>query len=150
MAIKDDIAAAFKQARKDRDDKTKTVIGMLKAKLTNELKAGGDAEENDELWLKVLGAYAKELRKSIAAYDELGDKGAEPKAEAEWELAFCDKFLPSKLDEAATKALVAKLAADNGITEKKQMGRLMGLIMKGHKDEVDGDLARKAAEEVLS
>jgi hypothetical protein len=30
------------------------------------------------------------------------------------------------------------------------MGKLMGLIMKNHKDEVDGDLARAAAESVLS
>ena len=71
MSLQDDINGALKQARRDRDADTKRVITMLKAKLTNELKAGKDVAEDDALWLKVLAAYAKELRKSIASYEEL-------------------------------------------------------------------------------
>ena len=123
---------------------------MLKAKLTNELKSAPDVEENDALWLKVLAAYAKELKKALASFEGLGDRAAEAKAESTFELDFCERFLPKKLDEAATAALVQKIAEAEGITEKKDMGRLMGAIMRAHKDEVDGDLVRKAAQAVLS
>jgi hypothetical protein len=148
--IKAQIDKAFRKARLERDEPTKTVIGMLKSKVLLELKSGSGVEENDELWLKTIAAYAKQARKTIEELEKLGPQAADALAEARFELAFCDTYLPSKLDAAATEALVRKLAADNNITDKKQMGRLMGLIMKNHKDEVDGDLARQAAEAVLS
>lgn len=148
--IKGQIDKAFRKARLARDEQTKTVIGMLKSKVLNVLKSGAGAEENDELWLKTIAAYAKQCRKTIAELEGLGDKAGEALAETRFELEFCEQYLPKKLDAAATEALVRKLAEDNGITAKKQMGRLMGLIMKSHRDEVDGDLARKAAEAVLS
>ncbi|MGB1700027.1 MAG: GatB/YqeY domain-containing protein [Nannocystaceae bacterium] len=150
MSIQEEINEALKQARRDRDADTKRVITMLKAKLTNELKSAPDVEENDALWLKVLAAYAKELKKALASFEGLGDRAAEAKAESTFELDFCERFLPKKLDEAATAALVQKIAEAEGITEKKDMGRLMGAIMRAHKDEVDGDLVRKAAQAVLS
>ena len=150
MSLQDDINGALKQARRDRDADTKRVITMLKAKLTNELKAGKDVAEDDALWLKVLAAYAKELRKSIASYEEVGDRGLEAKAEATFELEFCERFLPTKLGAEETLALVQKIAEAEGVREKKDMGRLMGAIMRAHRDEVDGDLVRKAAQQVLS
>ncbi len=147
--IKAQIDQAFRKARLERDEPTKTVIGMLKNKVLTELKSGSGAVENDELWLASIAAYAKQARKTIAELEPLGAQAAEALAEARFELEFCERFLPKKLDAEATDALVRKLAADNGITDKNQMGRLMGLIMKNHRDEVDGDLARQAAEKVL-
>lgn len=144
------IDKAFRKARLERDEKTKNVISMLKNKVLMELKSGSGAEENDELWLRMIAAYAKQSRKTVNELEGLGDQAAEALEEARFELAFCEQFLPKKLDAEATDALVRKLAEDNGITDKKQMGRLMGLIMKNHRDEVEGDLARQAAEKVLS
>ena len=148
--IKTQIEQAFRKARLERDEPTKTVIGMIKNKVLMQLKSGSGAEDNDALWLEMVTAYAKQTRKTIAELEGLGDKAADALAEARFELEFCARFLPKKLDAEATHALVRKLAEDNGITSKKQMGRLMGLIMKSHRDEVDGDLARQAAEAALS
>jgi uncharacterized protein YqeY len=148
--IKAQVDKAFRKARLERDEPTKTVIGMLKSKVLNELKSGSGVEENDELWLRTIAAYAKQSRKTIAELENLGDRAADALTEARFELEFCEQFLPKKLDAEATEALVRKLAEDNDIRDKKQMGRLMGLVMKNHRDEVDGDLARKAAEKVLS
>jgi uncharacterized protein YqeY len=152
-SIKDRIEAAFRKARLEKDEKTKQVIGMVKAKLMNELKAGTGAVENDALWLQVLAAYSKELKKSIEQFKTLGEKAAEALAEAEFELAFCDEFLPKKLDEAGTEALVRKIVGDLGLAPDpggaKHIGRVMGVVMKQHKDDVDGDLVRRIAERVL-
>jgi len=148
--IKAQIDQAFRQARLGRDEPTKMVIGMLKNKVLTELKSGSGAVENDELWLASIAAYSKQVRKTIAELEPLGPQAAPALAEARFELEFCEQFLPKKLDADATDALVRKLAEDNGITDKKQIGRLMGLIMKNHRDEVDGDLARLAAEKALS
>jgi hypothetical protein len=150
MAIRDEIDARLRRARKDRDELTKNVINMLKSKVLMELKSGGGKEENDALWKDTIAAYAKQLRKAIPEFEKAGERGDEAKAEAEFELAFCAGFLPETLDAAATEALVRKLAAQHGIGDPKMMGKLMGLVMKDHKDEVDGQLVREIAARVLA
>lgn len=150
MGLKAQIDTAFRKARIERDEPTKVVISMLKNKVLMELKSGSGAEENDELWLKMIAAYAKQVRKTIAELEPLGEQARAALDEARFELEFCQRFLPQKLDAAATEALVRRLAEEHGISDKRQMGRLMGLVMKHHRDEIEGDLARKAAESVLS
>jgi uncharacterized protein len=148
--IKAQIDQAFRKARLERDEPTKTVIGMLKNKVLTELKSGSGAVEDDALWLASIAAYSKQSRKTIAELEPLGAQAAEALAEARFELEFCEQFLPKKLDAAATETLVRELAAANGITDKNQIGRLMGLLMKNHRDEIDGELARRAAEKILA
>lgn len=148
--IAQQIEARLRQARKDRDEPTKNVIGMLKNKVLLQLKSGKEVTEDDALWLDTIAAYAKQVKKAIPELEKAGERGADAVAEAQFELTFCEQFLPSKLDEAGTEALVRKLAADHGITDAKMMGKLMGLLMKNHKDEVDGQLARQIAQRVLS
>lgn len=149
MPLRDDIEARLRQARKDRDERTKNVINQLKNKVLMELKSGSGATDNDELWLRLIAAYAKQVQKAIPEFEKAGERGAEALEEARFELAFCEQFLPSKLDEAATEALVRELVTQHGIDSPKQMGKLMGLLMKGHKDEIDGTLARQIAQRVL-
>jgi hypothetical protein len=150
MAIREEIDAKLRQARIDKDEPTRNVIGMLKNKVLTELKSGKGRTEDDDLWREVLTGYAKQLHKAIAEFDKVGERGVEAKAEAEFELGFCAQFLPTKLDEAQTRALVEKIVAEAGITSSKEMGKLMGLIMKNHRDEVDGGLVKKIAAKVLT
>ena len=150
MAIKEEIDSRMKQARRDRDERTLNVIGLLKNKILMELKSGSGATENDALWLSVLDAYAKGVKKAIPELEKAGERGVEAIEEARFELGFCESFLPKKLDLEQTEALVRKLASEHGITDKAGMGKLMGLLMKSHKDEIDGALARDVAQRVLS
>ncbi len=150
MPIRDDLEARHRQARKDRDERTKNVISLIKNKALMELKSGKGVQDDDALWLSVIAAYSKQVRKAIPEFVKAGDRGVQALEEARFEQTFCEQFLPSKLDEAATEALVRRLAADNGIDDAKQMGKLMGLLMKNHRDEIDGALARTVAQRVLS
>lgn len=150
MAIKDEIEGRQRQARRDRDERTLNVIGLLKNKVLMELKSGKGAAEDDALWRQTLESYAKSVKKAIPEFEKAGDRGAEALDEARFELAFCESFLPSKLDEAGTEALVRRLVAEHGITDASQIGKLMGVLMKSHKDEIDGALARTIAQRVLA
>ena len=150
MAIKDEIDAKLRQARKDRDARTINVVGLIKNKVLAELKSGSGVVESDALWLDAIAAYQKGVKKAMVQFEELGDRGAEALDEAKFEVAFCEQFLPTKLDEAATEALVRKLVADNSLSGAASMGRLMGLVMKGHKDEVDGAIVKAVAQRVLA
>jgi len=148
--IKEQIEAKLREARIARDERAKNVIGMLKAKVLNELKSGSGAEENDTLWLDTIKSYAKQMRKALPDYEKAGERGLDLLSEAKWEIEFCEQFLPQKLDEAATEAIVRQVAAANKITDPKMIGKLTGLIMKDHKDALDGDLLRQVAQRVLA
>lgn len=150
MPIREEIDARLRQARRDRDERTLNVIGLLKNKVLTELKSGSKRLEDDDLWREVLGGYVKQVKKAIPEYEKAGERGAEALQEARFEVEFCEQFLPKKLDEAQTEALVRKIASDHGIDDPKMMGKLMGLLMKDHKDEIDGALARQIAQRVLS
>ena len=149
-SLREQIDAAFRKARLDRDEPTKNVISMLKNKVLTELKSGSGAEETDELWLKTIAAYAKQVQKAIPELQKAGERGADAVAEARFELEFCQQFLPKKLDEAATEQLIRDLAAEHGLSAPSDMGKLMGLLMRQHRDQVDGALARTLAQRVLA
>lgn len=151
MAIRDDIEARMRQARKDRDEPTLNVIGMIKNKVLMELKSGSGVADDDDLWRNVLGAYVKQLRKSIPEFEKAGERGAAALEDVKFELAFCEQFLPTKLDADATEALVRRIVADNGLGDvgAKGTGKVMGLLMKSHKDELDSELTKAAVAKVL-
>jgi uncharacterized protein YqeY len=144
------IKARLREARKSRDEDAKRIIGMLKAKVLNELKSGKGAEENDALWLSVLRSYAKQLRKSIQEYEKAGERGAALRDEAVYELDFCQQFLPTLHDEAATEAIIRAIVTESGLAGPKMVGRLMGLVMKQHRDVVDPAIVRSVATRVLN
>ncbi len=148
--IKEQIEAKLRQARISRDEPAKNVIGMLKSKVLNELKSGSGAEENDQLWLDTIKSYAKQMRKALPDYEKAGERGLDLLNEAKWEIDFCEQFLPKKLDEAATEVLVREVATANNIRDPKMIGKLTGLVMKDHKEALDGDTLRQVAQRVLA
>jgi uncharacterized protein YqeY len=63
---------------------------------------------------------------------------------------YLDEFLPKKLDEATTRALVQRIVTETGATTTRDLGRIMGAVMKSHRDEVDAGLVRSIAESLLT
>lgn len=151
MAIKDEFEARTKQARRDRDEKTLNVIGMLKNKVLMELKSGSGASETDELWLSVISSYVKQLRKSIPEFEKAGDRGKQALEEVAFELGFCEQFLPQRLGEAETEAIVRSIVAEHDLAAQgpKATGKLMGLLMKQHRDQLDGEITKNVVARVL-
>ena len=150
MTVREQIEAKLRQARLAKDEPTKNVIGMLKSKVLLELKSGSGVEESDALWLATIASYVKQLKKTIAEFEKLGDRAKEQLDEARFELGFCEQFLPKKLDEAGTEKIVREVAAANNITDPKQVGKLVGQVMKSHKDDIDADLLKQVAARVLA
>ena len=56
----------------------------------------------------------------------------------------------SLADEATTRAWVEAAIAESGAGGPGDMGKVMGALMKLHKGEVDGNIARGIAQELLA
>ncbi len=150
MALEQALNDALKQAMKARDTRTANVIRMLKTRLMERQTAKGfTGQVDDALVLDVIGAYRKQLQKALAEFEKAGERGAAQAAELRFEIAFCEGYLPRQMDEAALRALVDDRLAALGIKDPKQVGRLVGDIMKTHKGQVEAGEVKRVAEELL-
>ncbi len=86
-------------------------------------------------------------KESIEAFTNAGRE--ELAAAERAELAVIQEFLPKLADEAKTLEWVEAAIAQTGAMGGKDVGKVMGALMKAHKGEIDGDLARRLVQERL-
>ena len=150
MALEQQLTEALTQAIRDKDARTAEVIRMLKTRLTERRTGKGFAGEiDDAVVTDVIGAYRKQLQKALAEYEKLGERGAAQAAQLRFEIAFCERFLPKGLDEVSLRTLVQGRLQSLAITDVKQVGRLVGDVMRTHKGQVDAGEVKRIAEELL-
>ena len=111
---------------------------------------GFSGEVDDALVLDVVGAYRKQLQKALVEFEKAGERGAAQVAQLRFELAFCDRYLPRPMDDAALRTLVQERLRALGITDPKQVGRLVGDVMKTHKGQVEAADVKRIAEALLT
>ena len=80
---------------------------------------------------------------------KIGERGAAHAAQLRFELEFCDRYLPKGMDEAALRTLIRERLDALKIADAKQVGRLVGDIMKTHKGQVDAADVKRVAEGML-
>lgn len=147
MGIYDDVSEGIKEAMKARDKERTNALRNIRAGFIAALKEDNSQTLSDEAALAVLRRLAKQRLESIEAYTAGGREDlAEPERA---ELKIIEGFLPTLANEATTRAWVEAAIASVGATSKKEMGKVIGALMKAHKDEVDGKLANKIAGELL-
>lgn len=151
MGLEQQLDDTLRQAIKERDLRAANVVRMLKTRLTERTTAKGFAGPvDDALVADVIAAYRKQLQKALPEFEKAGERGAEQAAALRFEIGFCERYLPRGLDEAALRALVAERAGALGVTDTRQVGRLVGDIVKSHRGQVDAAEVKRIAEELLA
>jgi hypothetical protein len=151
MGLEQTLNDTLQKAMRDRDTRTADVVRMVKTKLAERRTAKGFAGEvDDALVLDVIGAYRKQLQKALAEFEKVGDRGAAQVAQLRFEVAFLERYLPRGLDDASLRALVKERLAALGLGDPKQVGRLVGDVMRTHKGQVEATDVKRIAEELLS
>ena len=150
MALEQTLNDTLTQAIKAHDAPTAAVVRMLTTKIQERRTAkGSTGQVDDALVLDVIGAYRKQMQKAVAEFDKVGERGAAQAAALRFEIEFCERYLPKTMDDAAVRALVRERIAALGVADAKQVGRLVGDIMKTHKGQVEAGDVKRIAEELL-
>ena len=148
LSITADVEAQIKTAMKARDKVLTSTLRLIKTSLASAAKDEGVDEIDDAAAIKVLRKMSKQRQESIAMYKDAGEAGADRLAAEEAELAVIEGWLPSLADEATTRAWIqALIDASDG---PPNPGKLMGMLMKDHKEEIDGKLAQGLVKEMCS
>jgi len=148
MGIEQTVNERLAEAMKARDAARVAALRGIRAAFLNEMKKDNAKTLSDEVSVEVLRRLAKQRRESIEAFEGAGrpERAADERAE----LAVIEEFLPRLADEAATRAWVQEAIAATGAAQPGDVGKVMGALMKAHKGEVDGQLARRLAQELLA
>jgi len=151
MGIEERINEELTQARKARNREQADALGMIKTRLAEKRTSPGfTGPITDAIAQEVIGGYIRGLKKALGEFETGGAVSGPLIDKYKFEIDFLSRYLPQTLDEAATRALVRQAKADLGLAGASQVGRLMGAVMKAHKDEVDAVLVRRIAEEELA
>jgi uncharacterized protein YqeY len=151
MPLEQQLNDTLKQSMRDKDQRTSDVVRMLKTKIMERRTSKGfTGEVDDAMITEVIAAYRKQMQKALEEFEKIGEKGKEQAAELRFEIQFCERFLPKGMDEAALKTLIQERITALGVTDAKQIGKLVGDIMKSHKGLVEAGDVKRLAEALLS
>jgi len=148
MSLVQRVSEELKGALKARDTHRVAALRGIRAAFINEMKKDGADDLSEETCIGVLRRLEKQHKESIEAFDHAGR--AELAAAERAELVVIESFLPKLADEETTRRWVQEAIQQSGATAARDLGRVMGAVMKAHKGEVDGNLARRLAGELLA
>ncbi len=147
MAIVDDVTSQMKDAMRAKDALRLATLRSMRSAFLNEMKRDGSDSVSDTVCETLLRKLEKQRKESIDAFTRGGRE--EMAATERAELAVIQEFLPQLADEAQTRRWVEAAIAETGASGPKEMGKVMGALMKAHKADLDGNLAREIVQELL-
>lgn len=152
MTIADQLAHELRDAMKARDAWRRDVIRQVQTEAAVARSQPDFAGEvDDAFYTAVIAAYVKKMDKSRSEYEELGERGAAMAEKLAFEVEYLSRWLPTKLDEGATRALVSATIAELGVAgDEKAAGRVTGQLMRERGQDLDGALVNRVVREELT
>lgn len=147
MTIAETLTEDMKASMKAQDADRTGVLRLLRGSLKNEqIKVGH--ELSDEEALKVLQREAKQRRDSVEAYQSAGRTDLAEREEAE--LVVIQGYLPEVMGEDELAKVIDEVISETGATDAKQMGAVIGAVLKRVGARADGAMVSKLVREKLA
>lgn len=140
--LADDLRGAVKAQDKNRVSVLRMVLNALKNAELDERE-----ELSDEKELAVIASYGRRIKESIEEYRKAGREDLVAKETAE--LAIVMTYLPEQMSDEEIRAEAARVIGELGAATPRDMGRVMGEIMKRFKGRVDGAAVNRIVSELL-
>lgn len=148
MAIQDDVTQAMKDAMRAREADRLRALRNIRAAFLLVRKETGADDITDEQAIVSLRKLAKQRKDSISSYAEGGREDLVAAEQAELDVVL--EFLPAGPSEDTVRGWVAAAIDATGATSPREMGKVMGAVMRDHKGEADGAVVRRLVLEQLN
>jgi uncharacterized protein YqeY len=147
MSLKDRLTEDLKQAMRQRDERRKSTIRMLRAAITNaEIERGG--ELGDDEVLTVIAKQAKQRRESMTEFAKAERQDLVDQEEEELQILL--SYLPAQMSRDEIEVAARQVIAEVEATSLAQMGEVMRRLMSQLKGKADGSLVNQVVREILS
>ena len=144
MAIYEKISLGIIDAMKKKEAQRLNVLRMLKSKIMA-INARGDLPD-DEI-TAIIKTYYKNLKDALDI--SISNHKNEAAQELQKELEIVSEFLPAQISEEETLKIVKKVIQETGALSSKEIGKVMGAVMRLGLN-VDGKLVKEIAEKELN
>lgn len=145
-SLTEKLYAEQQEATKAKDRFRLSVIRMLRAELQNGAIAKKEPLDAPEE-LAILTREVKRRQEALGDYERSGRQDLLD--DLKMEIDILKKYLPEQLTEEELEKLVHEAVAESGAIMKREMGKVMGLLMPRIKGKADGGLARQMVEKIL-
>ncbi|SDI56785.1 hypothetical protein SAMN05421850_103370 [Lutimaribacter saemankumensis] len=139
MDMRDRIAAALKQAMKDKQAERLSTLRLINAAIKDrDIASRGTGEEGgvgDAEVLAILGKMAKQRQESARAYEEGGRLDLAERERAE--IGVIEEFLPRQLSDKEVAKAIDGAIAEIGADSIRDMGKVMGVLKSKYTGQMD-------------
>ncbi|MCP4602025.1 MAG: GatB/YqeY domain-containing protein [Proteobacteria bacterium] len=150
MSIEEELNVRLKNAMRAKNAKELDVLRMVKTQAqAKKTSPGFSGEVDDAFWTDVIVRYVKQQKKALIEFEKAGDKGKEGMENLKYEIEYFTPFLPKLKGEDEVREIVKQAIAETGVEGVKMAGRVIGWVMKSHRDEVDAAMVKRIATEEL-
>lgn len=140
MTLTERINEDLKAAMKGGDAVRLNTVRSIRALLI-ELSKRGTGQVTPEDEMQALIAASKKRREAIEMYEKAGRKDL---ADTErHELSVIQEYLPKQMTREEAEAVVARVISETGASGPKEMGKVMGPVMKELKGKIDGSVIQE-------
>jgi uncharacterized protein YqeY len=151
MPIHDELVDELKDAMRAQDKQRLDVIRQIETEASrarSEKGFSGDPQ-GDDLYSTVIASYVKKMDKARDEFIAAGERGAEQAAKLAFEIEYLDRWVPKSLSEDDTREVVRVAILELKADDPKQMGRVIGHIMKNGPAGLDGSVVSRLVREAL-
>ena len=148
MSLNETLTEHMKEAMKTKNKVRLSVIRMIRAALQNEAinKGVKTLSEVDEL--SVLAREVKQRNDSLEQFKKAGRDDLVKQVEKELEIL--KAYMPEPLSDEELEDLIKQAIEQTGATDKKDFGKVMGVVMPQVKGKADGARVQKLVQKLLS
>lgn len=139
------IDADLKEAMKAKDELSLSTLRMVRSAVKNK-QIDTQQELTDDDVVAVIRTMVKQYRDALADFSASGRQDLVDKQTAE--IALLERYLPAAMPEAELTTICERIIKEQNATVK-DMGKIMGLVMKEVNGRADGNTVRAIVQKLL-
>jgi uncharacterized protein YqeY len=141
MSLKEKIGGDLKQSMLAQNAFRTETLRSIRAEILKMDKSGMDREMNEEEELQLLNRQAKMRKESIEMFEAAGRTDLVERETKQLEII--NEYLPKQLSREEAEAIIDNVIKESGATSAKDIGKVMGPVMKELKGKFDGKIIQE-------
>lgn len=141
MSLKDKIGDDLKQSMLAQNAFRTETLRSIRAEILKMDKSGMDREMNEEEELQLLNKQAKMRKESIEMFEAAGRADLVERETKQLEII--NEYLPKQLTREEAEAIIDNVIKESGAASAKDIGKVMGPVMKELKGKFDGKIIQE-------
>jgi uncharacterized protein YqeY len=147
MSLVDTLRKDMFQASRDAQIEKSDILKMALASVKN-AQLEVEEELKDTEVEKILRKEVKKIKDSIEQFKKMGREDLLKKEELQLEVL--ESYLPKLMNEEDVRKVVEEKITQVGAKDMKDMGKVMGTVMKELEGKTDGNTVKSIVQELLS